>query len=446
MRCRSLLHTVTFMLRRLTALIACVLVASSCGTDTSESTQDVVDVTSVSQTAPPPPIQEGFAVELIADVTERNTSPGANGVAVNEVVAGTNDFAVRFFKKVIAGSSQNAVVGNYSLSTALLLTMAGTSGTTTDAFAALLGVGAVDPAELHPAVNAIDLILEGRAGDGLEISTANKLFVQNGLSLQDEFLDTAVGSYGAPVAAVDFFGAPDDVVTAVNDWVSEETDGFIEELTKGYSPATVMVLANATYLKASWAVPFYRLEEPAEFTTAEGTVVTTELMGHDEFLPLNEGTDFVAVELPYVGGNLGLVVIQPDDLATFEAGLTAAQLGEITGGLSESGIHLTMPIWSTETKVEALEPLHAIGLPTSYDFGAMFEGGDTGYFIDSVSHVARIDVDETGTTAGAGSDVAIAMSHGPTVEINRPFFYFIRDRGSDAILFMGHVTDPTQTD
>lgn len=434
------------MLRRLTALIACALVASSCGGDTSESTQDVVDVTTTAQSVTQPPTREGFAVELIADVTTRNTSPGANGVAVNEVVAGTNDFAVRFFKTVIGGSSDNAVVGNYSLSTALLLAMAGTRGATTDAFAALLGVGAVDPSDLHPAVNAIDLILEGRAGDGLDISTANKLFVQNGLSLQDEFLDTAVGSYGAPVAAVDFVGAPDEVVTQVNNWVSEETDGFIEELTKGYSSQTVMVLANATYLKASWAVPFHRHEEPGEFTTADGTVVATEMMGHDEFLPLNEGTGFVAVELPYVGGNLGLVVIQPNDLATFEAGLTAAQLGEITGGLSESGIHLTMPIWSTETKVEALEPLRALGLPTSYDFGGMFEGGDTGYFIDSVSHVARIDVDETGTTAGASTDVAIALSHGPTVEINRPFFYLIRDRGSDAILFMGHVTDPTQTD
>ena len=434
------------MLRRFTVLLACVLVASGCGSDASDITQDVVDVTDVSQTAPPSPVQDGFAVELVADVTERNTSPGANGLAVNEVVAGTNEFAVSFFKTALGGSGENVVVGNYSLSTALLLTMAGTRGATTDAFGSLLGVGAVDPAELHPAVNAIDLILEGRAGDGLEISTANKLFVQNGLELRDEFLDTAVGSYGAPVAAVDFVGAPDGVVTAVNDWVSEETDGFIDELTKGYSPQTVVVLANATYLKASWAVPFYRLEEPGEFTKADGTVVATEFMGHDEFLPLNEGTDFVAVELPYVGGNLGLVVIQPNDLATFEAGLTAAQLGEITGGLSESGIHLTMPIWSTETKVEALEPLRALGLPTSYDFGGMFEGGDTGYFIDSVSHVARIDVDETGTTAGASTDVAIALSHGPTVEINRPFFYLIRDRGSDAILFMGHVTDPTQTD
>jgi serpin B len=322
--------------------------------------------------------------------------------------------------------------------------MAGTSGETTDAFAELLGVDAVDPAELHPAVNAIDLILEGRAGDGLDISTANKLFVQAGLPLRHEFLDTAVGSYGTPVAAVDFVGAPDDAVLAVNGWVSEQTDGLIEELTTGYSPETVIVLANAMYLKASWAVQFRRLDQPGEFTTSDGTILQAELMAHHQYLPLNSGPDFVAVELPYVGGNLSMVVIQPTDLAAFEADLTADRLKTITDGLSESGIHLTMPIWSTETSIEALDPLHTIGLPTTYDFGAMFEGGEEGFFIDSVSHVARIDVDETGTTAAAAT-VVILGSHGPAVTINRPFFYFIRDRGSEAILFIGHVTDPTQT-
>lgn len=380
--------------------------------------------------------------ELTASLTVRDKSPGADGAAVNTVVAGANEFAVEFFRTAVGEPTEDVVVGNYSLSTALFLTMAGTGGATTDGFADLLGVTTVDREQLHHAVNAIDLILESRAGDGLDIATANKVFVQDGLELNGEFLDIAVGSYGAPVGAVDFADAPDDVVEIVNDWVSAETDGFIDELTSGYSRETVVVLANAMYLEAAWAVQFHRLDQPQPFTTAAGEVVDVEMMGHDEYLPFNQGADFVAVELPYVGGNLGLVVVQPSDLEAFEAELTGARLTEITDGLREGGIHLTMPIWSTETNIEALEPLHAIGLPTAYDFSAMIGGGESGYFIESISHVARIDVDETGTTAGAATDVAIAASHGPTVIVDQPFFYFIRDRGSGAILFMGHVTNP----
>lgn len=393
----------------------------------------------------PAVLQVALDGDLIAGVTERETSPEADGLAVNAVVSGTNAFAIRFFQTAVGDSADNVVVGNYSLGTALLLAMAGTNGSTTDAFANLLGIDGVDPAELHPAVNAIDLILESRAGDGLDIRTANKIFVQQGLTLRDEFLDAAVGSYGAPVTAVDFLGSPAEVAATVNDWVSNQTDGFIDKLTDGYPQESRVVLANAMYLKAPWAVEFHRTEHPGRFTTSTGEVLEVEMMSHDEYLPVNNNTDVVAVELPYVGGNLGLVVIQPADLGEFEANLTADGLREITDGLEESGIHLTMPIWSTKTDLEALEHLHAIGLPDVYDFSTMIEGGQTGYSIESVSHVARIDVDETGTTAGAATDVVIEVSHGPTVEIDRPFFYLIRDRGSGAILFLGHVTDPTQT-
>jgi serine protease inhibitor len=72
-----------------------------------------------------------------------------------------------------------------------------------------------------------------------------------------------------------------------------------------------------------------------------------------------------AVELPYHGRNLGMVVVPPNsDLAGFEAGLDSEKLDEIAGGLEESGIHLEMPIWSSKTTAEALDPRHEIGLPT----------------------------------------------------------------------------------
>ena len=34
------------------------------------------------------------------------------------------------------------------------------------------------------------------------------------------------------------------------------------------------------------------------------------------------------------------------------------------------------------------------------------------------------------------------FSHGPTINVNRPFIFWIQDDTTGAILFLGQVTDP----
>jgi serpin B len=53
-----------------------------------------------------------------------------------------------------------------------------------------------------------------------------------------------------------------------------------------------------------------------------------------------------------------------------------------------------------------------------------------------------IEVDESGTRAAAATGGEMVASHGPTIAIDRPYLYVIRDRGAGTILFIGRVTDP----
>lgn len=409
-------------------VIAFGMLAMSCGSDSSSPSSGV------------------------DDVGGRNTEPVVNEASIGKVVQATNAFAAEFFK---ANSSpdENVVIGNYSLSTVLLLTMAGTAGDTTTAFGELLGVQDVESDELHTAVNSIDLLFESRTGDGVELFTANSLFARQGLEFKDGFLNTAASSYSAPVQMVDFKAK--ETVDVVNQWVDDQTNGFIDRIVDSFSPETVLVLANAIYLKALWDIAFERIEALEAFTLADGTTVETDYMRRSGYIPHNRSDDFVAVELPYKGGELGLVIIQPDDLAVFEQELSGTYLADIVSGLRETDIDfLKVPIWAAKTELNALESLHGLGLPQTYDFSAMIDMDalrpGTEITIGDILHVARIEVDEEGTTAAAASAaVAVAESesiHVPyEVHIESPFFYFIRDRASNAILFMGHVVDPTRT-
>ena len=58
------------------------------------------------------------------------------------------------------------------------------------------------------------------------------------------------------------------------------------------------------------------------------------------------------------------------------------------------------------------------------------------------AHEAVVEVDEEGTEAAAASGGAMAGSHGPTVTVDRPFLFMIRDEPTGAVMFLGRVADP----
>lgn len=413
------------------ALAALALAAVGCGSGSGGA-------------AAPPGSSSGVLSVRLASLTERNRDPSADGVAVDGVAKGFNQFAIDSYLAAAASAapSENVLLGSYSLATALALTMAGTAGDTRSKLASLLHVPDVDSTTLDSAANALDLILESRTGDGVDLHTANRIFVRPGLPLVPEFLDTATGSYGASVAEADFAGSGDLVADAVNEWVADQTDGFIDELVESFNPTTVIALVNAVFLKAEWGVMFRDIGT-VDFQPHDGDMVAVPAFGHDDYLPQHSGGDFSAVEMPYKGGNLSMVVVMPNNIEDFESSLDLERLDFIIDGLREEGIHYALPKWAFEQSTDALALLEPLGLPVGEaDFSAMFEGGQTGYFIDQIDHKARIQADETGTTAAAATEVAIAGSHGPTVTINRPFFYLIRDRGSKTILFVGRVMNP----
>lgn len=381
-------------------------------------------------------------VTLVGSVTERSRDPRADGAAVDGVVAGFNEFSLAAYRARVGETEGNVLLATYSLALALSLTSAGTAGDTRTAFAQLLRVDTVDPAGLHSAVNAVDLILESRGNEDVVIATANRLFVAPELAMVEAFLDTAVRDYDAAIGQADFAGSSDAVVEEVNRWVGEQTDGFLTKAVRLFDPHTVIALVNVIFLKASWGVEFRDIG-PGRFDTGSESL-SVPRFGHDDYLPQHRGDDFVAVEMPYYGGTMSMVIVMPDDMASFEESLDAERLTLILDGLVEEGIHLSVPKWRFEQTTDALALLEPLGLPVSGDFSAMFDGGQRGFFIDQVHHQTRIEVDEKGTRAAGSTNVAIAGSHGPTVDVDRPFFYVIRDRGSGLVLFVGRVTDPRQ--
>ncbi len=441
--------------RRLASLALAVLVAGGCAGLSPYRSNDPgpAGVPTPGQTgaptaipsAPPTPAPipgEIKGVALLAGAP-RDTSAVPEG-DLARIVAADIDFGLDLLRELDRDRDEpNVAISPTSVATVLSMILAGARGRTADEMIDVLH--APFPGErLHRARNAYDRIVRERfATDGVEFELANQLFGQPG-QCAPKFVDTMSREYGAPLATVDF-GDPERARAHINRWVSDQTGQRIKELMpKGsIDETTVLVLANAMHLDAIWR---YELDpeytQPRPFELPDGTTVQVPTMQYDWHLPFAQGEGWTALELPYSGDRTSMVLLDAD-LDTFLPKLDARSLREIFGKLTMSGIHASFPKFSMTVHSSLRKPLEALGMRSAFDsatadLGPMGCGRNVGV----VEHEAFIEVDEKGTEAAAATGASIPGSHGPTVTFGRPFLFFLRDRQTDAVVFMGRVDDP----
>jgi serpin B len=387
--------------------------------------------------------------------------PRASADPAEAIEAGRsiNAFGLELFRRAGAADG-NVVVSPASVALALAMARVGARGETAvemDAVLHDLATGA------HAAwLNALDAALTGRSGtfpdtagtpQPVALRIANAPFSQRGMNLDRAYLEALASRFGAGLRLVDYRADPEAARRSINGWVSDQTEQRIPELLVPgvITRDTRLTLVNAIYLKAPWLTPFTpEATKTGTFNRADGTTVEVPMMAGSESLPYAEGSGWRAVELPYVGGSLALMVIVPETIGTFEASLTPVLLTEITDGLAERPVQLTFPRFGIESKVDLATTLAAMGMPLAFDPGrADFSGITTEeqLFISAVIHQANIDVDEKGTEAAAATAVVMRASGAPgepvTLRVDRPFLFALRDVPTGTILFLGRVADPS---
>lgn len=400
-------------------------------------------------------------VEDLKSDKERLSAPDVPGDDITKLTDGNLAFALDLYHQV-KEDHENLFYSPYSISVALAMTYAGAHGETAIQMAETLHY-VLTPENLHPAFNALDQMLESRGeeelpedgGDPFQLNIANSLWGQKDYHFEQGYLDTVAENYGAGMRLVNFIENAEEARQTINQWVYEKTEGKIEDLIPrgGVGAATRLVLANAIYFNASWMEKFpEERTQDGDFHTLEGGTVTVPMMSYDaaqQFRYL-EGDNFQAVELPYVGNKVSMVVLVPDQAAfeTFEEELDLEQLKTILDGMQGNAVNLTFPKFEFESELSLAPVLAEMGMPAAMSAEADFSGmtGTKDLFISDVFHKAFVSVDEEGTEAAAATAVVMTESAMPSspveLKVDRPFFFLIRDEDTGTPLFFGRVLNP----
>jgi len=389
-------------------------------------------------------------MELKSDKTRAVSD--ASQSDLETLVEGNSAFALDLYQQLSQENASNLFFSPYSISVAFAMTYAGARGETEQQMAEVLHFD-LPQDRLHAAFNLLEAELNSRQSldeeDYFQLNIANAIWGQNGFEFLDEFLDTMAENYGAGLRIVDFLRATEEARQTINQWVSDETQGKIEELIAegDLDEGTVIALTNAIYFKAKWYSPF--MEEnthDAQFTLLDGSTVTVPMMKQDMSFYYTEGSDYQAIELKYKSHAFSMVILLPraGEFEEFEASLNAQKVSDIIDSMEGQALNILMPKFGYETGYRLEKILSDMGMPNAFsnaDFSGMAANAADLYITDA-AHKAFISVDEKGTEAAAATWVAIAGLTEIEFNMNRPFIYLIRDIETGTILFVGRVLNP----
>jgi serpin B len=183
------------------------------------------------------------------------------------------------------------------------------------------------------------------------------------------------------------------------------------------------------------------------------------MMMQSENFAYAAGDGYQAVELPYQGDRMAMIILLPDagNFEAVENELSAEQFESMLGSLEQVEVVLSMPRFEYTSDFNLNETLTAMGMPDAFnpdlaDFSGMLDPASLPdaekLFISDVLHKAFVKLDESGTEAAAATAVIMGVTSAPAdlpveFKVDRPFVYLIYDKDTHSILFVGRVLDPT---
>jgi len=174
------------------------------------------------------------------------------------------------------------------------------------------------------------------------------------------------------------------------------------------------------------------------------------------FYGVNSRLQCQAIELRYDGRNVSMFVLLPNRTETdvYETGrkLTAGDLVNVreTFNMSSKRVILYLPRFKLDERLSLAEMLSAMGMSDLFSDGAADLSGIDGrknLHVSEILHRAVVEVNEKGTEA-AGATAVVQTPRSMLYRriefrADHPFFFFVQDKVTKSILFLGRFAQPT---
>ncbi|XP_072391491.1 antichymotrypsin-2-like [Diabrotica undecimpunctata] len=366
---------------------------------------------------------------------------------IEQLAIGNQQLTSNVYKEILKTNNGSIIFSPFSAETVLALTSEGAKGDTRTELIAALHL----PESQETIQEGFkELLLQLKINNNYAVlASANKIYVANGINLEDDFKKTAESVYASGIEQIDFSNSA-KAANIINQWVESQTNKKIKDLIKPeyINNSTVMTLINALYLSAEWYTRFsYYNTITDKFYTTDSkqidhpTMVITDIFKHYE----NKELDTQFLEIPFESHGLVFCIALPnkkDGIAALENKIEKVFEPQ---PYTDMPVHLRLPKFTVETELNLKSILQSLGIQKIFKFDADLAGlakNDKNLHVSEVIQKAFIQVAENGVEAAAATAFEYKLFSGHIFSqdpikffADHPFVYFIKY--NNVILFAG---------
>lgn len=354
-----------------------------------------------------------------------------------------NMFAWNMFDYVNAESG-NTIVSPLSASFAMCMTAEGANGATRDEIYQAFGFENCNNDDVNSYMHKLSnqlMLLDSKT----EVSIANSLWHNKRYNILESFISSMKTSYNADVFQLGT-NAEDDI----NDWCSDKTHGYINDLIPqgSITPSTAAVLLNALYFKGEWADKFDKKDtERGFFYSIDNSLPTVYYMTGRKKIEYVTAETFTMAGLEFGNGAYAARFLLPNKDKTFDDCINEIKtIGweSIKNNYHSGKTTIKIPKFTMKNRLDMMPIYQQMGIDRAFSLYADFSNLSTteDLCITDAFQSNYFKIDEEGATAASVSGVLIgdaAPISIPSFILDHPFIFALTEQSTGAILFIGKV-------
>lgn len=349
---------------------------------------------------------------------------------------------------------ENYFFSPYSISCALTILDNAARGSTKTQMEQVLGI-----TELSDWNTQMALFRNRPQSEKTYVTTADSLWIDQSYTLnraaEEVFFPVVRDGLGAEVFLADFRKDSEHVAEEITAWVSDRTNGMIPDYQTITNSNTRMDILDAVYFYGEWQNKFMAQDTyDGIFHGAKGEQTVPMMHMYNAQYRYYEDGLIQGLAVPYVDENYVMNILIPVDHTRnvrklFEAMTEEAKQEFLQNLLKADPVDVDvfgLPKFSFDSTFEGLkERLEELGMQDVFCESADLSILSETIYAGNIQHRARIELDEEGSRAAAVTEIDMNDGCGMPPEdplrfvVDCPFLFFIQDRQTGMILFLGGV-------